>query len=90
MKINDEQIKFFQWANKILQTPNHFPDGNRVIDEYKLIFKEELEKKKSPYYRSLSPGCMSCIRHCVFTVKNELVKLGILDINGEFTDGTDK
>lgn len=84
MKISNEQIEFVVWANKLLQQPNRFPDGNKVLDIYKEVFAEEITQKKSPYYRSLSPGCMSCIRHCVFTIKNELVKLGILDINGEY------
>jgi hypothetical protein len=84
MKINNEQIEFFQKANKILQTPNHFPDGNKVVDYYKEIYADEIEQKKSPYYRSLSPGCLSCIRFCVFTVKNDLVKMKILDIKGDY------
>lgn len=84
MKINNEQIEFFQKANKILQTPNHFPDGNKVVDYYKEIYADEIEQKKSPYYRSLSPGCLSCIRHCVFTIKNDLVKMKILDIKGDY------
>lgn len=84
MTITNDEIQWFVEANKILQTPNHFPDGHKAVDLYKKIFKEEIEKKKTPYYRSLSPGCLSCIRHCVFTVKNELVKLGIIDIKGEY------
>ena len=84
MKINNEQIEFFQKANKILQTPNHFPDGNKVVDYYKEIYAEEIEQKKSPYYRSLSPGCLSCIRFCVFSIKNDLVKMKILDIKGDY------
>ena len=84
MKINNEQIEFFQKANKILQTPGHFPDGNKVVDEYMKIYKEEYEQKKAPYYRSLSPSCGSCIRHCVFSIANDLRKLKIIDNNGDF------
>lgn len=84
MKINNEQIEFFQKANKILQTPGHFPDGNRVYDEYRKIYEEELEKKVSPYYRSLSPSCGSCIRHMTFMVANDMKRLNIIDNNGDF------
>lgn len=90
MKINNEQIEFFVKANKILQTPSHFPDGNKVVDEYMKIYKEEYEQKKAPYYRSLSPSCGSCIRHCTFTVANDLRKLKIIDINGDYINGKDK
>ena len=84
MKINNEQIEWFQSANKILQTPNHFPDGQKAVEYYREIYADEISHKKSPYYRSLSPGCLSCIRHCVFTVKNDLVKMGILDNIGDY------
>ena len=81
MKISNEQIEFFVKANKILQVPSHFPDGNKVLEEYKKIYEEELKNKKAPYYRSLSASCGSCIRHCVFTCINDLRKLKIIDIN---------
>ena len=84
MKINDEDIKFFQWAYKLLSQPNRYPDGNKVVDAYNRIYQEEIKEKKTPYFRSLSPGCISCIKHCVYTIKNDLVKLGILDIKGDF------
>ena len=84
MKINNEQIEFVVWANKLLQQPNRFPDGNKVIDIYKNVFSEEIAQKKPPYFRSLSPGCMSCIRFCVFTLKNKLVELGIVDNKGNY------
>lgn len=90
MKIDNEQIEFFVKANKILQVPSHFPDGNKVMEEYMEIYKEEYEQKKTPYYRSLSPSCGSCIRHMVFTVANDLRKLKIIDINGDYINGTDK
>lgn len=84
MKISNEQIDFFYKANKILQTPSHFPDGNKVMEEYRKIYEEELKNKKAPYYRSLSPSCGSCIRHMVYMVANDMRALGIIDLKGEF------
>lgn len=84
MKINNEQIEFFQKANKILQHPGHFPDGNKVYDEYHKIFEEEIKNKVSPYYRSLTPSCGSCIRFMTFAVANKLKELKIIDNNGDF------
>lgn len=84
MKITDEQIRWFQNGYQILQTPGHFPDSSKAVEYYREIYADEIENKKSPYYQSLSPNCSKCIRHCVFTVKNDLVKLGILDIKGDF------
>lgn len=84
MKLTSEQIDFFQKANKILQTPSHFPDGNKVMEEYMKIYKEEYEQKKAPYYRSLSPSCGSCIRHMVYTVANDMRALGLIDLKGDF------
>jgi len=90
MKISNEQIEFFVKANKILQQPSHFPDGNKVIDYYKEIYADEIAQKKAPYYRSLSPSCGSCIRHCTFTIANDLRRLKIIDINGDYINGKHK
>ena len=86
MTINNEQIEFFQKAFKILQNPQRYPDGNKCVDYYKEIYKEEIKNKKNPYHRSLSPSCGSCIRHCVFTVHNDLEVMGIVDKKGEYND----
>lgn len=84
MVITNEDIDFVQKAFKIFQTPGHYPDGKKSIDIYKKVYAEEINNKQKPYYRSLSPGCGSCIRHCIFTMKNSLTELGILDLNGDF------
>ena len=85
MKISSEQITFVQKCFKILQTPGHYPDGNKVISTFKSVYAKEIKNKVKPYYRSLSPNCGTCIKFCVFTLKNDLEEIGILDVKGDYT-----
>ena len=78
MKIDSKDIDFIIKAHDILQIPSHFPDGEKVLDVYIRTFQSEYEAKKKPYFRSLSPNCMTCIRHCAFTLYNALKEVGIV------------
>lgn len=86
MVISNEDIEFIVKANKILQNPQRYPDGQKCIDIYKRVYADEIAARKNPYYRSLSPSCGSCIRHCVFTLASTLKELGIIKANGEYND----
>ena len=65
MKLTDENIDFILRADKILQKPNHFPDGEKTVSLYKQVFEEEIRAKNPKYNKTLKPTCASCIKYCV-------------------------
>ena len=65
MKLSDSDIDFILRADKILQKPNHFPDGEKTVSLYKQVFEEEIRAKNPKYNKTLKPTCASCIKYCV-------------------------
>jgi len=78
MKLTDNDIDFIIKADEILKKPNHFPDGEKTINLYKVVFEEEIKNKNQKYNKTLKPTCASCIKFCVKMLMEKIKELDVL------------
>jgi len=72
MKITSEQIQWFKDAKKIINK-GYYPSGQKAIEDYKIIFADEIASGKMT--SNLNPKCGSCIKTAVQKTYDAIIKL---------------
>lgn len=72
MKITSEQIQWFKDAKKIINK-GYYPSGQKAIEDYKIIFADEIAK--GTMRGNLNPKCGSCIKEAVQKTYEAIIKL---------------